>query len=59
MCDSTKFFSTSAFKLFPLSKVDYIVTDSPLPEIILASNKICLVNDDPAFVYKLEKKASK
>jgi hypothetical protein len=59
MCDSTKFSSTSAFKLFSLSKVDYVVCDSPLSDKILTSFSLNLVADDPAYLYKIEKKISK
>lgn len=59
MCDSTKFSSTSAFKLFSLSKVDYVVCDSPLSDKILTSFSLNLVADNPAYLYKIEKKTSK
>ena len=56
MCDSTKFSTTSAFKLFSLSKVDYIVSDAPLSEKIMSSFSPILVKTSPAYLYKIEKK---
>ena len=56
MCDSTKFATTSAFKLFPISKVDYVVCDAPLSDKILASFSLTLVDSTEAYLYKIEKK---
>ena len=56
MCDSTKFDTTSAFKLFPITKINYIVTDAPLPEKILNNFSLILEQDSPAYLYKIEKK---
>ena len=56
MCDSSKFSTTSAFKLFPVSKVDYIITDAPLNEKLFAIFTLNLVSDSPAYLYKVEKK---
>ena len=55
MCDSSKFGTTSAFKLFSLTKVNYIVTDAPLPEKILNNFSLTLEQNAPAFLYKIEK----
>ena len=57
MCDSTKFSSTSAFKLFSVSKVDYVVSDSPLSDSILSSSSLKLVKSSPAYLYSVEKKS--
>ena len=56
MCDSSKFSTTSAFKLFSLSKVDYIVCDTPLTDKILSLINLKLVESSPAYLYKIEKK---
>ena len=56
VCDSTKFSTTSAFKLFPLSKVDYVVTDAPLSERIMAAFSPIVIETSPAYIYKIEKK---
>ena len=56
MCDSTKFATTSAFKLFPISKVDYVVCDAPLSDKILSSFSLALVDSTEAYLYKIEKK---
>jgi DeoR/GlpR family transcriptional regulator of sugar metabolism len=59
MCDSTKFSSTSAFKLFSLSKVDYVVCDKPLSDKIIGAFSPILVKSSPAYLYKIEKKSAK
>lgn len=51
LCDQTKFQKTSAFNLFPLSEVDYIITDAPLPDDILKKYALECVSDDGAFMY--------
>ena len=55
MCDSAKFATTSAFKLFPIYDMDYIVTDKPLAENI--AKELVLVSDEdaPAYLYKTYK----
>ena len=58
MCDSTKFSSTSAFKLFSLSKVDYVVCDTPLSDKIIGAFSPILVKSSPAYLYKIEKKST-
>ena len=59
MCDSSKFRTTSAFKLFALSKVDYVITDTPLSEKILQSFSLTLEQETPAYLYKIEKNKPK
>ena len=56
MCDSSKFSSTSAFKLFPISKVDYVVSDAPLNEKITSSFALITEATSPAYLYRVEKK---
>lgn len=56
LCDRTKFNKTSAFNLFPLSEVDYVVTGAPLSNEIIAAHKLDLVASDGAFMYKKEDK---
>ena len=55
MCDSSKFGTTSAFKLFPITKINYIITDAQLPEKILNNFSLTLEQDNPAYLYKIEK----
>jgi len=56
MCDSTKFGRSSMFRLFPLDRVNYVVTDKPLPDALVRRFKLkCLVND-PAYLYEVKLK---
>ena len=59
MCDSTKFGKSSAFKLFPISSVDMVITDSPLSESIVEKYSLKLELSSPAHLYKTSKKSSK
>ena len=59
MCDSSKFGTTSAFKLFALTKVDYIITDAPLVDKVLQNFPVTLEKDFPACLYKIEKNRAK
>ena len=56
MCDSSKFSTTSAFKLFPISKVNYIITDAPLSEKIVESFSLTFERNESACLYRVEKK---
>ena len=58
MCDSSKFSTTSAFKLFPVSKVDYVITDSPLPETVVTAFPMFLEDNSHACLYRIERKKS-
>lgn len=51
LCDSAKFGTTSVFRLFPLSEVDYVVTAVPLDETIVASNRLTLRRLQNACLY--------
>ncbi len=55
MCDSSKIGTTSTFKLFPISSVDFVVTDLPLPERIKSLYPLKELQSTPAYVYKLIK----
>jgi DeoR family glycerol-3-phosphate regulon repressor len=52
LCDETKFQKTSAFNLFTLSDIDYVVTGAPLPDAIVKKHGLQIVSDDEAFMYK-------
>ncbi len=52
LCDETKFEKISAFNLFPLSAVDYVVTGAPLSNEMLKKYNLTLISDDGAFMYK-------
>ena len=52
LCDETKFQKTSAFNLFTLSDIDYVVTGAPLPNEILNKHDLELICEDGAFMYK-------
>ncbi len=55
LCDGTKFGKSSAFRAFPLSDMDYAVTDTPLPDSILKDNKLTLIKaEGGAFMYGKE-----
>lgn len=56
MCDSSKFGTTSAFKLFSISKVDYVITDTTLPERVVSSYPMILEKESPACLYRVERK---
>lgn len=52
LCDSAKFDRMSAFCLFELKNVDFIVTDSPLPEKMLEAQGLMLIKGDGgAYMY--------
>lgn len=46
LCDGTKFDRSSPYCLMQISKVDYIVTDTPLAENIISQNDLILVSSD-------------
>ena len=52
LCDETKFQKTSAFNLFTLSDIDYVVTGAPLPNEIINKHNLELICEDGAFMYK-------
>jgi len=56
MCDSTKFGTTSAFRLFPISSVDYLITDSLLPSSITDRYDLTLLRSAPAYLYSVGSK---
>jgi DeoR/GlpR family transcriptional regulator of sugar metabolism len=56
MCDSTKFGHTSAFRLFPISEVDFIVTDRPLSNHIVEKYSLSPCRTSPAYLYRTPKK---
>ena len=53
LCDSSKFGTASTFKLFPLSKIDFIITDKSLPENIISCYKLKKITDSPAYLYSI------
>lgn len=56
MCDSTKLGTTSAFRLFDLSAVDYLVTDKPLPHSLISSFSLSEEVSSPAYLYRVGKR---
>ncbi len=52
MCDSSKIGTKSTFKLFPLSSVDFIVTDLSLSPELIQLYKLEEIRTSPAYVYK-------
>ena len=55
MCDSTKLGTTSAFRLFSLSCVDYLVTDRPLSEKLVNGYSMVVESTSPAYLYRIPK----
>jgi DeoR/GlpR family transcriptional regulator of sugar metabolism len=52
MCDSSKLGCRSPFCLFPLSSVDYVVTDMPLPQDLIAAHGFDLLKTEGgAYMY--------
>lgn len=51
LCDSSKFDTSSTFKLFSLDKVDFLITDKVLPKKILQDFGLKAVETSPAYLY--------
>lgn len=51
MCDSSKFYQNSAFKLCSLNDVDYIITDISLPEEFVDRKLFSEEGSDGAYLY--------
>ena len=53
LCDSAKFDRCSPFCLLELKNVDYVVTDAPLPEVMLQGQGLRLLKSEQgAYMYK-------
>ncbi len=55
MCDSSKIGTKSTFKLFPISKIDFLVTDLPLSNELVNLYSLKKTCDSPAHIYKTGK----
>lgn len=51
LCDSSKFNTSSTFKLFSLDNIEFVVTDEPLPEKITKEFGYKLMSALPAYLY--------
>jgi DeoR family fructose operon transcriptional repressor len=54
LCDSSKFGTTSTFKLFPISHIDFLVTDKELPKSIQNSFELTELSSAPAYLYSVK-----
>ena len=53
MCDSSKVGKSSAFELFRLSSVDYVISDAPLPSVLVEGYEMTIECREPAYLYKV------
>ena len=53
LCDSSKLGTTSTFKLFSLSKVDFLVTDKKLPDDMINKFGLTTLTTSPAYLYSV------
>ena len=53
LCDSSKFNKSSAFTLFPLDELSYIVTDAPLSHELIKTYKLKLIKSEFAYMYSV------
>lgn len=54
--DSGKIGKRFAFKLFPISELDYLITDKPLSPSLISQYSLELVKSEPAYLYKCGKR---
>ena len=52
ICDSSKFSSSSAFKLFSIREVDYIITDAKLTCDSSDEFEVVVFKENEAYLYK-------
>lgn len=53
MCDSSKIGKVSAFKLFSLDSVDYLITDKPVSDELVERYSMTIKVSEPACLYKI------
>lgn len=51
LCDSSKLGTSSTFKLFSLSNIEFLITDKALPDEILKKFDLKLLTSTPAYLY--------
>jgi len=56
MCDTTKINTVSTFTLFPLSRVDYLICDKPLPSELVKKFSMTQITSSPAYLYEIKGK---
>jgi DeoR/GlpR family transcriptional regulator of sugar metabolism len=55
LCDSSKMGTASTFKLFPLSSVEFLITDKAAPSELVEKFKLTLITNTPAYIYSVSK----
>ena len=54
LCDSSKIGTTSTFKLFPITEIDYLVTECELPRELTERIALEKILETPAIIYKVK-----
>lgn len=57
LCDSSKLGSTSTFKLFDLSSVEFIITDKELPQELITGYRLTELVTSPAYLYSVGRRS--
>lgn len=56
LCDSSKMGTTSTFKLFPLSFVEFLITDKEASSELIEKFKLTELTSSPAYIYSVGKR---
>lgn len=55
LCDSSKIGTVSTFKLFPLSSVEFLITDKEAPSELVEKFNLSVMTTTPAYIYSVNK----